>query len=159
MYSKCIKFASLLVFGAFVLAGDAYAVNINTGAVVCHAFDASSAQDIRWATTSVFNAGTQPRQVVCSVPRSPLAAGVAPQFFVDGSNNPNSSTTCTFQMYTITGVVSQSLSFTESAGADARAWHHLVSLPATGTSASDYAVVQCTLPANNSSLQGVTSIQ
>ncbi len=160
MYSKFIKLHSLLVVGALALAGDAHAVNINTGAVNCHAFNFLDSQDIQYATIGVIDLSSQPRQVVCSIPRSPLAAGVQPQFFVDGRNNPNSSTTCTLQMYTINGAVSQSLTFTESAAATARDWHHLVTLPAAGTSASDYAVIQCTLQGPTLSvLYGVTSIQ
>src|ERR1700748_3129735 len=101
MISKLVTMGSLVCAGTLAsFGGLAHADNINTSGVLCQNFNAAQALDIDYLTNSVRNIATTPRSVICSVPRSPLAAGALPEFFIDGQNSANTTTSCTLSVYT-----------------------------------------------------------
>jgi hypothetical protein len=161
MYSKLVKLGSLFVAGALAVSGSAaHADNINSSGVLCQNFNASEALDIDYLTTSVRDINASARSVICSIPRSPLATGATPEFFVDGSNSANTSTTCTVTTYSFLGTVTQSLTFTEAGGTAGRTWDHFVTFPVNGVGTFDYASVLCTIPGSGQGLIfGSTSVQ
>ena len=162
MSSKLMKIGSLFLAGALASFGvAAHADNINTSGVVCQNYNAGQALDIDYVTNGARNLNAAARPVVCSLPRSPLAAGAIPEFFVDGQNNTGASTSCTLTVYDFLGTFKQSQSFTESAPATGpRNWDHLVQFAANAVTTFDYVSVLCTLPGNaNGLIHGVTSVQ
>lgn len=161
MFSKLVKLGSLFVAGALAASGSvAHADNINTSGVLCQNFNASEALDIDYFTNAVRDINAAGRSIICSMPRSPLAAGAIPEFFVDGQNSPNTSTTCTVTTYSFLGTVTNSLTFTESATTVTRQWDHLVQFAANTVGTFDYASVLCFIPGSGQGLLfGVTSVQ
>lgn len=145
---KFAKLGSLLTIGALAsLATTAAADQINTSGTLCQNFNANQALDIDYLATGVRNINAASRPVVCSIPRSPLPAGVNATFDVDGSNAAGTTTPCTLFIYSFGGTILQTASF---------------NLPGTvafaGVGTFDYADVLCTLPGNaNGVLFGVTS--
>jgi hypothetical protein len=104
MNSKMMKIGSLFLVGILASFGvTAYADNINTSGVVCQNFNAAQALDIDYLTNGVRNLNAAARSVICSLPRSPLAASAIPEFFVDGQNNTGTSTSCTLTVYDFLG--------------------------------------------------------
>jgi hypothetical protein len=167
MSSKLVKLGSLLLTGVLVSIGaSAHAGNINTSGVICQNFNAAQALDIDYFTNGVRNINIAPRSVICSVPRSPLPANAHLQFFVDGHNNPGTSTSCTVAVYDFLGAGLMTQSFTitmpSTAPPPSLDWDQLVSFP-TITSPGDmfdYVSVLCTLPGSGAGLiHGVTAVQ
>lgn len=160
MHAKFLKLSSLFLVSTLATLGPASAQNINVSGTVCQNFNAAQALDIDYFQTGVRNINTAPRPVICSLPRSPLPAGVIPRFFVDGQNAANTSTTCTLETYTFAGVLTQTLTFTESGGATGRTWDHGVPFPLNSVGTFDYASVLCTLPGGGGGLIfGILSLQ
>lgn len=162
MRSKVLKIASLFLVGALACFGfTAHADNVNTSGVVCQNYNAGQALDIDYFTNGVRNINAAARPVICSVARSPLAAGAIPEFFVDGQNNTSACTNCTLTVYDFLGAFKQSQFFTECAStAGPRNWDHLVQFAANTVGTFDYVSVLCTLPGgSNGLIHGITSVQ
>jgi hypothetical protein len=141
------------------LMATANADNINTSGVLCQNFNASQALDIDYLSTGVRNLATSARSVICAIPRSPLAATPLTTFFVDGQNNPGTSTSCTVTVYSYFGTIRSTQSFTEIGEASGRTWDHFVTM-SPQPSTFDYASVVCTLPASaGGRLFGVIAVQ
>ena len=161
MSSKLVAIGSLLLAGMVASIGvTADADNINTSGVVCRNFQATQALDIGYAFNGVRNVNAAPRQVICSVPRSPLPAGV-PQYRIHGRNNVGSCTACTLSMYRFDGVLAASQSFNHCPSTPITTnWSELVSfttLPAPTPLA--YASLLCMLPGASAGLiYGVNSL-
>lgn len=161
MYSKLVRLGSLFVAGGLATSGAvAHADNINTSGVLCQNFNAAEALDIDYFTFGVRDINAAARSVICSIPRSPLATGATPEFFVDGENFGTTSTSCTLTIYTFGGTVTQSMSFTESSTGTTRTWDHAVLFPVGSIGTFDYASALCTLPGGGQAvLFGITSVQ
>jgi len=161
MYSKFTRVSSLFLAGVLSSLGTAaHADNINTSGVICRNYNANEALDIDYLTTSVRNLNSATRSIICALPRSPLVATANPEFFVDGQNNANTSTTCTVTTYSFGGTLTQSLTFTETGGTSGRTWDHLVLFPVNGVGTFDYASVLCSIPGNaGGRVLGITSVQ
>lgn len=162
MWRKFTILGSLFLAGALAALGAAaHAAAINTSGVVCQNLGpGSQAGGIYYVINGAGNFSPDPRQVVCAVPRSPLAAGTIPTFFIDGSNSVT-ATTCTLFVYT-PGMLPQSRTFTEGSGVGGafRVWRHVVQFPPNSIGVSDYASLVCTLPGNfHGVILGVTSVQ
>jgi len=162
MSSKLVKIGSLFLTGTLASIGaTAHADNINTSGVICHNFQAAEALDIDYLTNGVQDVNTAARRIICTVPRSPLAATTPAQFFVDGLNTANTITTCTLTAYTFFGAPVTSSTFSEPAipGASVT-WDHLVTFPAGTLGTFDYVSVLCNIPGSrNGTLFGVTAVQ
>lgn len=136
----------------------ARATNINTGTVECQVAFAPAIQifrsDFGVATLDIT---TTPQSVICSVPRSPLAAGATVgQFYVDGDNWNGASTSCAISAFDQDGHLAIISTFTTSANH----YDQLVTLPADRLSPLGHTTLSCTLPAfGNGTLRGVTSLQ
>jgi hypothetical protein len=156
MHAKILKLGSLFLAAAVASLGSAaHADNINTSGTVCNNFNAGEAQDVDYVGTGVRIANAAARTVVCAIPRSPLAAGAIPEFFVDGTNSGANSTSCTLFTYSFTGAITQSFFFTRTGTYD-----QLVTFAANGVGTFDYADVVCTLPGGfGGILFGITSVQ
>ena len=101
MMSKSAMIHSLFLSGVLVPFGaTAHADNINTSGVSCHSFHAADALDISYLTNGVYNNNAASRDVICPVPRSPLASTPFTSFYVDGINAHNTSTSCTVNAVT-----------------------------------------------------------
>jgi hypothetical protein len=156
MHAKILKLGSLFLAAALASLGSAaHADNINTSGTVCNNFNAGEAQDVDYVGNGVRIANTAARSVICAIPRSPLAAGALPEFFVDGTNSGANSTSCTLFVYNFSGAITQSFSFTRTGTYD-----QAVTFPVGGVGTFDYADVLCTLPGSfGGVLFGVTSVQ
>jgi hypothetical protein len=156
MNANMLKLGSLFLIAALASLGSAaHADNINTSGTICNNFNAGQAQDLDYVVTGVRNANASPRAVICAVPRSPLAAGAAPSFFVDGTNSGANTTSCTLFTYSFGGAITQSFSFTGVGTYD-----QFVSFAVNGVGTFDYASLLCTLPGSfGGVLFGATSIQ
>jgi len=164
MFSKLGISGSLIVTGALAsICATAQATNINTSGVVCQNFNASQALDIDYLTNSVRNINAAARPVICSIPRSPVAAGSIPEFFADGHNAPGTCTSCTLTLYHFGGAIAASQSFTNCAPATAVLdWDQFVTFPTepAGVDTFDYASLLCTLPGSGNGLvYGATAVQ
>jgi len=94
--------------------------------------------------------------VICSVPRSPLAEGATPRFYIDGHNSSGTSTPCTLFVYTFLNTLRATKSFVLSGSAS----DVLVEFAPGVIEQYDYVSVYCTLPPNSTGmLRGVTSVQ
>ena len=152
-----------MVLGGLCVAGmvaalgtAARADNINTSGVACKNFNASEALDIEYVDTGVRNVNASPRSIICPVPRSPLSSIPAPEFYVDGTNNPGTSTTCTATLYDFQGNRVAIVSFTEGATSP---WDHSVTF-GIAPSFYDYVSVRCLLPGSSAGeILGVTAVQ
>jgi hypothetical protein len=162
MSSKLVAIGSLCLAGAVVLAGAVtHAGNINTSGVVCHSYNAAQRLDIDHLVTGVRNLNQAARQVVCAVPRSPLAAGAIPTFWIDGHDDAGTCTSCTATMFRFTGVMAASHSVKTCAPATSSLdWTQVMSFPTNPEpdSAGDYVRVLCTLPGRGTGIiYGITA--
>jgi hypothetical protein len=157
MFSKSMLFGSLLLIGLVTsFAHTAEAGNINTSGTICQNFFAGEAQDVDFLSTGVRNINPSPRYIICSVARSPLAAGATALFYVDATNYSNTTTSCTLTVYTYYGAYVTSLSFTRGPGT----WEQSVSFAPGVVGTWDYASLLCYLPGNgNGVIHGVFSVQ
>ena len=159
MKTHLIK-AAILATGMVVLTAGTeptVAANINSSGTFCQNFNAAQVTDIDYLASGVRNLNVNPRAVICSVPRSPLAAGATSGvFFVDGRNTGGASTTCTLSSFNFNGTFLGSTSFTSAAAT----YNQFLSLPSAQLGTFAYVSVLCTLPGNaNGVLFGVTSFQ
>ncbi len=133
----------------------ARAVNINTHGTACQPGSGSQAADFNYSQGGIVNAATGNRVVLCPVTRSPLPPTFAQAtFYIDGTNPPGASTTCSLVSYDYTGVLLGSSNFTTSLAT----FDQLVNL--TPAQATTYAYVSlfCSVPPQGT-LLGVTSVQ
>ena len=162
MFSKLVKVGSLFLTAVLASFGaSAHADNINTSGVSCRNYNASEALDIDYLTNGVRNLNASSRFVICPVPRSPLTGTPTPTFYVDGSNNPGTSTTCTVTVYNFLGTFVSSQSFTQSVPSTGTTlnWDQPVTFP-TPPSTFDYVSLLCFIPANGGGLiHGATAVQ
>jgi hypothetical protein len=140
----------------------ARADNINTSGVACKAYITGGALDIDYTAYSIRNVNAGPRDVICPVPRSPLGSMAPTQFYVDGSNDPGTSTYCVAVLYNYHGEIITTESFTESVSASApvaASWDRQVAF-SIEPSTYDYVSVLCELPGNIAGrILGVTAVQ
>ena len=161
MTSKRWRLGALLFTAALAAIGaSAYAVNIDTNGVICQNFNAAEALDIDYLSSGVRNLASAARQVICSVPRSPLAdASTSGRFAVDGRNNAGTTTTCSVIATNGDGSFLGSQSFTET-NALSSVWRHIVSLPSAQLPTSGYVSLLCTIPPSAGGvITGVTALQ
>ena len=138
----------------FVPAG---AANINTGAVECQVAFATASQIFRTDYgVDTLDTTETPQSVICSVPRSPLAAGASGAFYVDGDNYNGASTSCAISSFDQDGHLAQIATFVTAAA------HYdvFVSILPDRMPVLGHTTLSCLLPAHaNGMLRGVTSIQ
>ncbi|HTV24890.1 MAG TPA: hypothetical protein VMG12_39625 [Polyangiaceae bacterium] len=94
---------------------DADAVNLNTSGTICNPYNAGEANDIDYVTNGVRTGPSvgSARNVICSVPRSPLAS---PQgFYLDGTNQAGKSTSITLYAHDFNGTFQTSQNVSSSA--------------------------------------------
>ena len=133
----------------------ARAANINTsGAGTCQGVLGPN-PNLIIVGSGITNAGSTAVEVMCSVPRSPLASGATSGgFYVDGFVQTSGVTmTCFLSSYDYTGIPLGSSQFVVSGKFDA-----FVSLPAAQLTTYAYVNLNCLLP-SAASLLGVTSLQ
>src|SRR5262249_45278462 len=136
----------------------AHADQINTSGVICRNFNAGQANDIDAIVTGIQNANPNPRDVICSVPRQPVAVGQETVFFVDGETSTNNFVTCTFFTYAPEGFISNSFTFTQGSRFGFTFFDQRVAFPAFFVGNDDYADLLCTLPGNrNATIFGIMS--
>lgn len=163
MLSNRIMLGGLCVAGLVVAIGAAArADNITTSGVACKNYNASEALDIDYVDRGARNVNASSRWVICPIPRSPFTTLPPNQFFVDGLNNPGATTSCVATLYTYSGTLVSSVSFTQSAPAGAVSptpWDQAVNFsiaPVTW----DYVSVRCFLPGNMAAtILGTGSVQ
>jgi hypothetical protein len=132
--------------------------NINTNATECQATawpqDAlvHTEQGVRTAPESA-----NPVNVMCALPRSPLATtATSGGAYVDGDNFNGASTQCFFAAYDFQGGYAGSVSFTSAAPS----YDVFLSLPAAQLGPWNYTSIQCLMPAHGHGiLRGITSVQ
>ncbi len=135
----------------------ARAANINITATECQVAFAAADQIFRtdFGVDTLTTTET-PQSVICSVPRSPLPAGVAGGFYVDGDNYNGASTSCAISSFDQDGHLAIIVTFTSSAPH----YDAFLSVPADRMPALGHTTLSCTLPAHaNGMLRGVTSLQ
>lgn len=161
MISKLATKNSLFLAGALVSFGaTAHADNINTSGVVCRNSVAAQALDIEYVANGAQNANSAPRSVTCAVPRSPIPAGSAAVFYVDGHNNPGTSTGCALTVFDFHGAVVAAQAFNSVVPPLASDWDIAVTFPAGLLGTFDYATLVCTIPGNRAgSIHGITAAQ
>ncbi len=136
------------------------AANINIGASTCQAGYQAESQDTVLhfvnGVESLGNVASLP-YIVCSLPRSPLAAGATfGGFYVDGDNIFGATTTCTIWSYDYTGAFLGSASGSSAASS----YDMFLSLPAAQLPTYAYTYLTCRLAkGGNSNVRGVTSLQ
>lgn len=140
----------------------AHAVNLNTSALVCQQsiFQGSPSpiqHRIDYFEPGVVNSIDVPSAVVCSVPRSPTAAGATTvSFFVDGENFSGASTFCVMSSYDFLGNFVGSRGFTSTAAT----YDEFVSFPISLVGFYNYVTINCVLPPSSTGrLRGVTALQ
>jgi hypothetical protein len=153
------KIGSVVTVGAVVLLVSSYALatNINTHGNICISEQPEFSQYISYTTgQGVTNTNSGSLYVMCSVPRSPLAAGADGGFYIDGSNGPGVSTNCAMESWDYTGTfLAQHLYNSSAATYDG--W---VPFAAAELPYYSYVELQCFLPGNSAGiLRGVTSVQ
>jgi hypothetical protein len=161
MISKSAMFGSLS-FAALVAApGGAHAGNLNTSGTACQNFNAQEVLDIDHVVLGVRNLNSDPRQIICPVVRSPLTTTPFPSFYVDGTNTPTTSTSCTMYSFDYTGVLLGSVSFTQTASTAATLdWDQAVTFPTAQLPSYAYVSVLCLIPGNSAGvLRGATAVQ
>jgi len=152
MKSRLISLFALaaIVMLAWSPASQVQAANITIKGGTCHA--------LQFMPTPVpeplhFPTGDRNYAVVCDVPREPLAIGAAVGgFYVDGTNFPGLSTTCSIESFNYTGFFLGLQVFTDSA----TTFDHFVSLPASQLGTWAYVELNCS---GFNQLIGVTSVQ
>jgi len=166
-----MKLRSIILFAVVIIAAIAgspasqvHAANITIKGGTCHALQFMptpvpeplhfSSGSIGNPTTSDSNpTGDRNYAVVCDVPRQPLALGAASGgFYVDGTNFPGQSTTCSIESFNYTGFFLGLQVFTDSA----TTFDHFVSLPASQLGMWAYVELNCS---GFNQLIGVTSVQ
>ena len=166
MKSRLISLFALaaIVMLAWSPASQVQAANITIKGGTCHALQFMptpvpeplhfSSGGIGNPTTSDSNpTGDRNYAVVCDVPREPLAIGAAVGgFYVDGTNFPGLSTTCSIESFNYTGFFLGLQVFTDSA----TTFDHFVSLPASQLGTWAYVELNCS---GFNQLIGVTSVQ
>jgi len=136
------------------------AANINIGGSECQAGYQAESQDtvlhVFDSVSSLGNVASLP-YIVCSLPRSPLAAGATVGgFYVDGDNYFGATTTCTVWSVDYTGLYLGSATGTSAQPA----FDMFLSLPAAQLPTYAYTYLTCRLAKfGNSALRGVTSLQ
>lgn len=156
MSSKAKILGSLLIGALASISSPAAADNINTSGAVCQNYNAWQALDIDYLSTGVRNANASPRPVICAVPRSPLAAGTRAGFWINGSNNNDTSTSCTVYVTSYTGRFVASMSITGTGAG----WDRFVEFADNTVSTFDYVDMVCTLPGSYAgTIHGVTARQ
>ncbi|HKE96649.1 MAG TPA: hypothetical protein VKB34_20230 [Povalibacter sp.] len=159
--SSIILSAVLTVAAMAVPASRVHAANITIKGGTCHALQflpTPVPEPLHFSSGSIANpTGDSSYSVVCDVPREPLALNAAAGgFYVDGTNFPGQSTTCSIESFNYNGFFMGLVVFTESAST----YDHFVSLPASQLGTWAYVALNCSLPANGfGSLIGVTSVQ
>lgn len=142
---------------AATLLAPADATNLNIGAVECQVAFAPADKVFRTDYgINTLDTTETPQSVICSVPRSPLAAGVSGGFYIDGDNYNDASTSCAISSFDQDGHLAQIQTFTSSAA------HYdvFVSILAGRMPVLGHTTLSCLLPAHaNGMLRGVTSIQ
>lgn len=162
-------FWNRMMLGVLCVAGmvasqgaEVSADNINTSGVSCRNYNASEALDIDYHDYGARNVNASPRWIICPAPRSPLTSIPSPEFFVDGSNSPGTSTSCIATLYTFMGNIVTTVPFTESVPASATMvtpWDHQVTFSIAPTK-YDYVSVRCSLPGSGAGhIFGVTAVQ
>jgi hypothetical protein len=159
MFSKSMIIGSCIVGALASIGSIAGADNITASGTACQNYNAAEALDIDYVPNGVRNINASPRWVVCSIPRSPLTAGASAVFYVDGHNNPGTSTTCWFYVHDYSGNQKQAIPFTPIPDAQGN-WDYKQSFPAGVVQQYDYTSVLCQLPGNyNGLLYGAASVQ
>jgi hypothetical protein len=166
------QFLSLLAVTAAVTLLTApmtpvHAVNLNTSGLICQQslaqdFDSPLENRIQYFDLGVVNAADVRTEVVCSVPRSPVAAGATTvNFFVDGQNSPGAATICSITSYDYLGNFAGSRSFeTINTGVSFAPYDVFVSFPAALVGFYNYVTLTCVLPRSfTGRLNGVTALQ
>lgn len=142
----------LFLVGTLAMAsGTVHADEFHFPGSMCQSAIGSQASDINRRFIHVSNISTQPRQIICGIPRPHSYV----TFLIHGSNSDLSSTTCTLTAYRGDGIGTGSVDFTESAPTNGvRPWEHRIFIGGSGSNVvgSDYVFLVCTLPGNE---QGV----
>jgi hypothetical protein len=150
-----------IAYGAILcgsVSGPAVAVNIVTSAIDCQTTDPTQLDLIVHDKNGVRTASFMPDPVwvVCAVPRSPITAGAAVGFYVDGDNSPGALTGCWISSYDWTGAFLGSTTFTTQAAQ----YDQLITPPISQLTTWAYTSLVCLLPRNGlGTLRGVTSMQ
>jgi len=162
--SSIILSAVVTVAAMAVPASRVHAANLTITGGTCHALQflpAPVPEPLHFSSGSIGNpttsdgnpTGNRNYSVVCDVPRQPLAAGATVgSFWVDGTNFPGQSTTCSIASYNFTGAFLGLVVFTDSA----ITFDHNVQIPASQLGMWAYVALNCT---GFNSLIGVTSVQ
>ena len=135
----------------------ASATNLNIGTTECQVAFATASQIFRTDFgVDTLDTTDQPQSVICSVPRSPLAAGVAGAFYVDGDNYNGASTSCAISSFDQDGHLAQIATFSTASPH----YDMFVSILPDRMPVLGHTTLSCLLPAHaNGMLRGVTSIQ
>jgi hypothetical protein len=145
-----------------------HAVNLNTSGLICQQsaaqdFDSPLVNRIMYFDLGVVNAADVRTEVLCSVPRSPAAAGATTvNFYVDGQNAAGAATICSITSYDYLGNFAGSRSFetVNTTGAVFAPYDVYVSFPLALVGYYNYVTLRCVLPpAFSGRLNGVTAIQ
>lgn len=163
MFSKMMVMVGSLFLTAVLASfgASAHADNINTSGVACRNYNASEALDIDYLFNGARNLNASPRSVICPISRSPLTGTPSPTFWVFGSNNPGTATSCTVYVHDYLGTLISLQSFTQSVPASGTTlnWFQAVTFP-TLPAAFDFATMLCTIPASAGGvIHGVTAVQ
>ena len=163
MKSSSIILSAVVTFAVMAAspASRVQAANITIKGGTCHALQFMPTpvpEPLHFSDGSIANpTGNSNYAVVCDVPRQPLAPGATSGgFYVDGTNFPGQSTSCSIESFNYNGFFLGLVVFTESAST----YDHFVSLPASQLGTWAYVALNCSLPGSAfGSLIGVTSVQ
>jgi len=162
MFSKIPTTTLLYITGILVsVSATIHADNLNTSGIVCRNYIAAEVKDIDYTASGVTNIAVDYRYIICPIPRSPINSGPVAEFFVDGFNTGNTSTTCTVMIHDYSGNFKTSTTFTEAGDTPGRAWDHAVFFNTTNQLTKyDYVSMYCSIPGNKQSvIYGITAVQ